>query len=343
MSVTIKDISKEAGVSIASVSRVINGNYGNVSAETKNKILRIAQELNYRPNRLARGLVINRTNIIGLIVPDIANPFFAELAKGIEAKAYYHGYKLILCNTDESHEKSDSYIDVMFEYNVDGVLITGSENSASSSIKRLQSHIPVVAIDNDLGPDTHSVYVGNLEGSYIATDFMIQNGHRNIAFIGGEGKPGSRNMRLDGYLKALREHNIPVLYDLVKMGNYQMETGYLYAKFLLENRKPFTAIVCGNDLIAFGALNAIKDMGLRVPQDISLVGYDDIYLTTITEPRLTTIKQPLADISSYAVDVLVKLMKKDTTAEKVKWFVPKLVERESVRNLLRMMPEEGYV
>lgn len=334
MGVTIKDISKAAGVSIASVSNVLNGNYGFVSESTKNKILKIAKELNYKPNRLARGLVKNKTNIIGLIITDIANPFFGELAKWIENKADSFGYNLILCNTNDDKNKVDSYVDVLIEYSVDGVIVTGDDNFLSKHILQLKDfNIPLVSIDLDLGNDVYSVNVGNLEGSFIATEHMIKNGHRNIAFIGGEGTQGSRNLRLDGYLKALRQYDIPVNYDLIKIGNYQMETGYLYAKLLIENGKKFSAIVCGNDLIAFGAMNAIKDKGLKVPRDVSLIGYDDIFLTTIMDPRLTSIKQPLSEISSYAVEVLVKLINKEEVEEKVKYVTPKLVERESVRNL----------
>lgn len=332
--VTIKDISREAGVSTASVSKVLNGDYRNVSEETKNKILRIARELKYRPNRLARGLVNNRTNIIGLIVSDITNPYFAELAKGIENRADEAGYKLILCNTDEDEEKERSYINMTLEYNLDGVIITGSEKSTSNSIVELQSYnIPYVSIDREQGDEDYRVYVGNLEGSYIATEHIIKNGHTKIAFIGGTGMPGSRNLRLEGYLKALTEYGIEPDDSLIKIGNYHKETGYDYAKFLIENGSEFTAIVCGNDLIAFGALNAIKDNGLKCPDDISLFGYDDIYLTELTDPKLTTIKQPSAEIGNYAMEVLLKLMKNEPVEEKVKCFVPYLVERDSVKRI----------
>ncbi|MFJ5713042.1 LacI family DNA-binding transcriptional regulator [Neobacillus sp. NPDC093127] len=333
--VTIKDISREAGVSTASVSKVLNGDYRNVSEETKNKILRIAKELKYRPNRLARGLVKNRTNIIGLIVSDITNPYFAELAKGIENRADKAGYKLILCNTDEDEEKERSYINVILEYNLDGVIITGSEKSTSnSSIEELQYYnIPYVSIDREQGDEDYRVYVGNLEGSYNATAHIIERGHTKIAFIGGAGMSGSRNLRLEGYLKALTEYGIEPDDSLIKIGNYHQETGYDYNKLLIEKGSEFTAIVCGNDLIAFGALNAIKDNGLKCPDDISLIGYDDIYLTELTDPKLTTIKQPSAEIGNYAMEVLLKLMKTDPVEEKVKCFVPYLVERDSVKRI----------
>jgi LacI family transcriptional regulator len=333
--VTIKDISREAGVSTASVSKVLNGDYKNVSEDTKNKILRISKELKYRPNRLARGLVNNRTNIIGLIVSDITNPYFAELAKGIENRADASGYKLILCNTDEDEEKELSYINVILEYNVDGVIITGSEKStSSSSIEELQNYnIPYVSIDREQGDDDYRVYVGNLEGSYIATEHIINNGHTKIAFIGGKGMHGSRNLRLEGYLNALTEYGIEPDSSLIQIGNYHMDTGYQYTKLLIENGSEFSAVVCGNDLISFGALNAIKESGLRCPEDISIIGYDDIYLTEMTDPKLTTIKQPSEEIGNYAMEVLLKLMKNDQVEEKVKCFVPHLVERDSVKRI----------
>ena len=333
--VTIKDISREAGVSTASVSKVLNGNYRNVSEETKNKILRIAKELKYRPNRLARGLVNNRTNIIGLIVSDITNPYFAELAKGIENRADEAGYNLILCNTDENEAKERSYINMTLEYNLDGVIITGSEKSTStSSMEELQNYsIPYVSIDREQGDSDYRVYVGNLEGSYIATEHIIKNGHTKIAFIGGKGMHKSRNLRLEGYLKALTEYGIEPDYSRIKIGNYHMETGYQYVQQLLENGSEFTAVVCGNDLIAFGALNAIKDYGLKCPEDISIIGYDDIYLTQLTDPKLTTIKQPSLEIANYAMEVLLKLMKNIPVEEKVKCFVPYLVERGSVKRI----------
>jgi len=333
--VTIKDISREAGVSTASVSKVLNGDYRNVSEETKNKILRIAKELKYRPNRLARGLVNNRTNIIGLIVSDITNPYFAELAKGIENRADEAGYNLILCNTDENEAKERSYINMTLEYNLDGVIITGSEKSTStSSMEELQNYsIPYVSIDREQGDSDYRVYVGNLEGSYIATEHIIKNGHTKIAFIGGKGTHGSRNLRLEGYLKALTEYGIEPDYSRIKIGNYHMETGYQYVQQLLENGSEFTAVVCGNDLIAFGALNAIKDYGLKCPEDISIIGYDDIYLTQLTDPKLTTIKQPSLEIANYAMEVLLKLMKNIPVEEKVKCFVPYLVERGSVKRI----------
>jgi LacI family transcriptional regulator len=333
--VTIKDISREAGVSTASVSKVINGDYKNVSEETKNRILRISKELKYRPNRLARGLVNNRTNIIGLIVSDITNPYFAELAKGIENRADAAGYKLILCNTDENEEKELSYINVILEYNVDGVIITGSEKTTNSrSIEELQNYnIPYVSIDREQGDRDYRVYVGNLEGSYIATEHIIRNGHTKIAFIGGQGMHGSRNLRLEGYFKALTDYGIEPDNSLIKIGNYQMETGYHYTRLLIENDSEFTSVVCGNDLIAFGALNAIKDSGLKCPEDISIIGYDDIYLTQMTDPKLTTIKQPSEEIGNYAMEVLLKLMKKENVEEKVKCFVPDLVERGSVKRM----------
>lgn len=329
MAVTIKDIGREAGVSIASVSKVLNGNYANVSAETRDKILAVAKRLQYRPNRLARGLVSNRTHMVGLIVPDIASPYFAQLAKEIERRAYAGGYKLLLCNTDNDKIKVGGYVDMLLEYNADGVIV--AETALGGAIDRLLgAGFPIVSINSGLGPEVHSVYVDNIEGTFLATSHLIERGHTDIAFIGSDNEPGKANHRLDGYMKAMGEHGLAVDYGRIKLGNYQLETGHFYAQQLLERSRRFTAIVCGNDLIAFGALNALKDNGVRVPDDVSLVGFDDVYLTTIADPKLTSVRQPVPEISRHAVDVLVKLMNGEPVDEKTVTVVPSLVERHSV-------------
>ncbi|WP_135552636.1 LacI family DNA-binding transcriptional regulator [Paenibacillus cymbidii] len=330
MAVTIKDIGREAGVSIASVSKVLNGNYANVSAETRDNILAVAKRLNYRPNRLARGLVSNRTHMVGLIVPDIASPYFAQLAKEIERSAYAAGYKLLLCNTDNDAVKVGGYIDMLLEYNTDGVIV--AETALGDAIDRLLGSGCKVATINSgvLGPEVYGVYVDNVEGTYLATRHLIERGHTHIAFIGSDNEPGKANQRLDGYMKAMGEHGLQIDYGRIKLGNYQLETGQFYAQQLLERNQRFTAIVCGNDVIAFGALNALKDNGVRVPDDVSLVGFDDVYLTTLADPKLTSVRQPVLEISRLAVGALVKLMSGEPVGEKRVTVVPTLVERHSV-------------
>lgn len=325
-----------ANVSTAAVSKVINGDYKSVSEITKDRILEIARELNYKPNRLARSLVKNQTNILGLIVTDITNPYFSSLAKGVEDKATACGYNVILCNTDDDPAKEATYIDVLLEYNVAGVIVTGLANPDSKQIQEMvESKIPLVSIDRYVSPDTVSVFLDSFRGTYIATEYLIKKGHSKIAFISGDATLKVPNQRLNGYLQALKDYNLQEDVSLIKLGMYHMEDGHQYTLELLENKREITAIVCGNDLIAYGAIKAIKEKGLSVPQDISVVGFDDIYLSSMFEPALTTIKQPIYDIGSYAVDVMIRLVKNEAVNQKIKYFGPEIIERNSVRDLLR--------
>jgi LacI family transcriptional regulator len=332
---TIKDISRLANVSTAAVSMVINGNYSSVSDTTRDKILSIAKELDYKPNWLARGLAKNKTNILGLILPDVTNPFFATLAKGVEYKAAQQGYNVILCNTDDSIEKEVTYIEVLSQYNVAGVIITSAPISDNKHImKLLKKNTPIVSIDRNVSPEIYSVYVDNFRGTYAAAEYLIKNGHSKLAFIGGDVSIKTPNQRLKGYLQALRDNNLQEDRSLVYIGNYHPESGYKAAKELLNKRLKFTGIVCANDLMAFGAIKALKEKGLHVPEEVSVIGFDDIYLSSLFEPSLTTIRQPVYDMGSHAVDVMIKLIKGQTVNEKVKYFGPELIERDSVRNIL---------
>jgi len=332
---TIKDISKAANVSIATVSKVLNGDYSKVSLETKKRILKIAKELNYRPNRLARGLASKSTGIIGLIVPDITNPYYAELAQGVENKADKLGYTIMLCNTGEDTHKENSYIDVLIEYNADGVIITGNEKASDiDNIQNLHNfNIPFVLIDRMIPNVEYNVMVDNIRGAYIATEYIIKNGHRKIAFIGGEAMAPHPMNRLQGFLQAMKDYGVEIDQNLIRIGTYHVESGYKHALELLESDSDFTAIVCGNDLIAYGAIKAIKQQGLKVPEDISVIGYDDIFISSLLEPPLTTIKQPTYDLGAYATEILIKLIKNESVEEKVKLFVPQLVVRKSVISL----------
>lgn len=330
---TIKDICKLADVSTATVSKVLNGDFSKVSEKTKQRILDTARELNYRPNRLARSLVKQRSNIIGLVVPDIANPYFADLSRGVEDYARNFGYKIILSNSDESREKEQEYLEVLMEYAVDGIIITGN-NTSEDDLAAYHHAIPMVAIDRYLGDDVCTVGIDNVTGSYIATEYLIRNGHSKIAYVGGAILDTHLPQnRLHGYLKALRDHHLPIEPALIEGGTYQYETGVRCTNRLLDLKEPFTAMVCGNDLIAFGALHALKEHGMQVPRDVSLVGYDDIYLTELIEPPLTTIRQPTYELGRTAMEYLVKLMNHQPISDRVHNFAPQLVIRQSVRKI----------
>jgi LacI family transcriptional regulator len=339
---TIKDISRLANVSIAAVSKVVNGDYSSVSETTKERILQIVKEMNYKPNRIARGLVTNKTNIIGLLVSDITNPFFATLAKGVEDRAGSYGYNVLLCNTDEKAEKESTYVDLLLQYNAAGVIVTSSSNPENKHILELaQYNTSFVSIDRSVSADTYSIFVDNFRGTYVSTEYLIQNGHTRLAFIGGEPPGTGINQRLNGYLQALRDCKLQEDSQLICIDTYHSESGYKNVNMLLNKGLSFTGVVCGNDLIAFGVVKALKERGLRVPEDVSIIGFDDIYLAAMFEPGLTTIRQPIYDMGSHAVDVLIRLIKGEPVKEKLKYFGPELVERDSVTNILNKKLQTG--
>lgn len=330
---TIKDISQLANVSIASVSQVLNGNYNNVSNDTKERILKVAKDLKYRPNRLARGLVKNETSIIGLIVPDISNMYYAEIVKGVEEEAGKNAYQVILCNTSEDHRIERKQVNMLLEYNATGLIICGSEGYDLHSIELLQMHnIPLVTLDRkvDFGVTFDS---NSLQGSLLSAAYLIEMGHTKIGFIGGglgNTSPCGRRM---GFLQALEKFDIPQRNSLYKIGHYNIKTGYQCTKQLLEDKEDFTALSCANDLIAFGAIKAIHEHGLRIPADLSLVGYDDIFLASFFEPELTTIRQDSYTLGKDMVTELIQIISDGDNKKKTRYIEPELIVRKSVRRL----------
>jgi LacI family transcriptional regulator len=332
MAVTIKDISKQAAVSIATVSKVLNGDYSKVSVETRDRILKVADELNYRPNLLARGLVSQQFHMIGLIIPDISNPYYADMARGMTDEALRFGYNAMISNTDQMHSREMSAIQSMAEYNVSGLILAGGTNTTPESQDLLKRYrVPFVAVENYTKGMEYCVYVDNYTGSYKAVTHLISRGHKQIAYITGFGSlHAPEDERLQGYEQAMADNNLPVNPYLLECGSYTLETGYRKTLQLLGRGIPFTAIACGNDLIALGAFRAIREHKLKVPQDISLVGFDDVYLSSTMEPRLTTVKQPAYEIGVYAIKMLLDRIEKRTAAVKLKCFEPSLVERDTV-------------
>lgn len=331
MAVTIKDISKLAEVSIATVSKVLNGDYSKVSEETKDRVLRVADELNYRPNMLARGLVSQKFNMIGLIIPDISNPYYADMARGMSDEALRFGYNAMISNTDEVHTREVSCIQSMAEYSVAGVVLVGNVKTARENTDLLRRfRIPYVGVENYFEGMEYCVYVDNFTGSYKAVSHLIKRGHTQIAYISGLGTSANKDERLRGFQEAMADNNLEVSPYLVEYGGFNFESGYKKTSQLLGRGIPFTAIACGNDLIALGAFRAIREHRKRIPEDISLVGFDDVYLSTTMEPRLTTVKQPAYEIGVYAIKMLLDRIEKRPPTEKIKCFEPFLVERDTV-------------
>ncbi|WP_029688180.1 LacI family DNA-binding transcriptional regulator [Thermoanaerobacter sp. A7A] len=333
MAVTIKDIAKLANVSITTVSRVINNKSEGVSEETRNRILQLVKELGYQPNAIARGLVTKKTKTIGLIIPDISNPFFPDIARGVEDSAHIYGYNVFLCNTDDNLEKESEYINALKEKYVDGIIFTSSSIPKHEHIMELvKSGIPIVIMDRRVdSEDIYGVFLDNYEGGYIATKHLIDLGHKKIGCITGPLYISNAIERLEGYKRALVDNEIEVDNRLIFEGDYKINSGIIGAEKLLEHE--VTAIFASNDLMAYGAYKAIRSYGYQIPDDISIVGFDDIQLSQILEPQLTTIRQPAYDMGLTAARMLIKLVEGKKLKKKIINFRPQLIIRQSTKNI----------
>ncbi len=324
---TIKEIAEMANVSTATVSKVLNGKDKYISEKTRQKILEIVEREGYIPNGIAKSLKIKKTKTIGLIMPDVMNPFFAELARGAEDAAEKRGYIVIICNSENRISKEEKYLNILQEKMVDGIIMTASESIASHSIEKC--NIPIVLVDRDLEMDKPigHITVNNEEGTFMATKYLIEKGCKNIGFISSKIVNKLSNERLEGYKRALEEHGFAVDEDKIYLENYNVESGYNGARYLLD-KGDIDGICCGNDMIAIGAIRSLKERGIRVPEDVKVIGFDNISISKYIEPPLTTIAQPIYEIGQESVKMLLSIIeKKDVNLTKV--LDLKLVERGS--------------
>lgn len=332
MPVTIKDIAKHAGVSIATVSMVLNNKDHGITQKTRDKILKIAEELNYRPNRLARGLVTKRTNTLGFILPDITNPFFPEIVRAAEDTANKYDYNLILCNTDDDEDKEKLYIEVLKEKCVDGIIFTSSIEPSEENLKTLLDYdIPFVFLDRFIDIDkAYVIHTDGMQGMYEVVKYLIDMGHEKIAFLSGPFGSSTACERYKGYAKALKECGISIDKNLIVEGDYKEAGGKRAMRELLKRNTGFTAVACANDLMAIGAMEVLKQNNIRIPEEVSITGFDDIALSKVLDPKLTTVSQPCYDMGHEATKMLIKLIEGKTPEKNKQVLKPKLVIRDSV-------------
>jgi LacI family transcriptional regulator len=316
---TIKDVAERAHVSVATVSHVINGTRP-VSDELRTRVQEAMEALHYRPNRLARSLRRGETKTLGMMIPDINEPFFTEIARHVEDCAYEKGYSVILCNTDRDPSKALFYTRLLVERQVDGIVFVaisiGSEPAPGgdqlASIRARMSrvlkddHVPIVVIERDW-PDyqADAVLADNVEGGKLAVRHLAELGHRRIGCIRGGGAILTFEGRLLGYSEGLAEMGIELRPDLVVEGSVRLYGGYRATRQLLALDEPPTAIFANNDLMGIGAIHAAGEMGIRVPDDVSVVGFDDVRMASLANPGLTTIAQPKREMSEHAIDMLL--------------------------------------
>lgn len=333
MKVTIKDIAEKSGVSVTTVSLILNNKRVRTSVATKAKVLQVARELNYVPNSLAVGLITKRTNTIGLIVPDISNVFFSQMAKCLEKLLAKRGYALFLCDTNDSDDEQAMYLKLMRSHRIDALVLCIA-NDTDKSLDQLEafknSGIPIVAFDRfSETMNAPLVATDNVESAKNIVQHIIDQGHRRIACISG---PCKRNYssRLDGYKQALAANGIPCDDNLVMEGDYRYDSGYECAKQLLKQQP--TAIFACNDMMAYGVYKAVEEYGLTIPNDISVVGFDDLMFSSTLSVPLTTVRQDVNGMCEKIYSLVCDAIDGKHTNEKFV-FTATPIFRNSVKNI----------
>jgi LacI family transcriptional regulator len=303
---TINDVAAEAGVSVATVSRVLNNAGYPVRAETRERVLAAIEKLDFRPNELARGLLLKSTRTVGLAIPDIANPYYPLISRGVEDVASEHGYAVIICNTDRDARKSERYINTLLQKQVDGMILAGGGTDFTTASERFAKRGTRVVFIGRPGPAWPSVRVPNADAAAAAMEHLADLGHRRVGFIGGASQLTSAVDRLDGYLRAVAEHGLDDGDALRQAGDFTEESGYRAAAQLLSLSPPPTAIFAANDRMAIGAMAAAHDAGRAVPGDLSVVGFDDIPMASYLRPPLTTVALPGYEMGAAAMRLLLE-------------------------------------
>lgn len=323
---TLSDVAATVGVAPMTVSRVINGN-GYVSDETREKVLEAVKKMNYRRNGLARNLKRQRTETVGLVIGDISNPFSTELANAVRETLSFKGYNLFICISEHSAKEDIAAFESLVDHNVDGIIVaTRSNHEGDERLSEIaDSGVPVVVVGRDFKHDAvDAISADNFNGGFEATQHLIDLGHKRIGFIGAAFENRSRLKRLQGYLAALAKHKIPIDERLITgrrgPGNdapgYSTESiGYEGMKRLLSLPNPPTAVFARNDFTAVGAISAVKEAGLLIPQDIAVVGFDDTPLALHTTPPLTTVRQPMKVQGQLAAEMLLRRISGEVDAE----------------------------
>jgi DNA-binding LacI/PurR family transcriptional regulator len=334
--VSIKDIARAVGVSHSTVSRALS-NSPLVNPETKARIQKLAQEMGYTPDAAARSLVMGQTRTVGVVVTSIADPFIAQVVQGIENIAYEHAYAVILASSNSDPLREMSAVEMLRSKRVDGVIVTSSRLGALYQDHLEHIGVPVVLLNNhseQSGRYLYSVTVDNPHGGHLATQHLIELGHRRIACITGPANHSSNMGRLAGYQQALAEANIPFAPELVAPGTGTQAAGMLALPKLMNLSEHPTALFCYNDMTAIGVLRAAREMGLHIPRDLAVVGFDDISFASFVNPPLTTIAQPQFEMGQQATQMLLTLMSKTSEGQVSDILIQgKLIVRESSGSL----------
>ena len=332
MNITIYDVAREASVSMATVSRVVNGN-PNVKPATRKKVMEVIDRLGYRPNAVARGLASKKTTTVGVIIPDIASPFFAELARGIEDIATMYKYNIILSNSDQNIEKELHLLNTMLGKQVDGIVFMGGNIKPEHVEEFKKSPVPIVLAGSiEESGEIPSVNIDYEQATYDAVLTFIEKGHQEIAFVVGPYlEPINRDKKLGGYKRALSDAGIAYREELVIEGDYTYDSGLEAIERILELDTKPTAILVGSDEMALGVVHGAYDRGFKVPDDFEVISSDNTRLTLMVRPQLTTVVQPLYDIGAVSMRLLTKYMNKEKVAENIVVLPHRIENRNSTK------------
>lgn len=332
MTVTIYDVAREANVSMATVSRVVNGN-PNVKPTTRKKVLDVIDRLEYRPNAVARGLASKKTTTVGVIIPDMSNVFYAELARGIEDVATMYNYNIILSNSDQNEEKEIELLDTMFGKQVDGIVMMSEDVTANVLDKMGHSHAPIVLAGSiETTKTIPSVNIDYTQAAYEAVKKLVANGHKRIAYISGPFTSKiNKEHKYTGYKKALAEANIELDEDLVIASENSYDSGIESFEKINQVQNPPTAFFTGSDELAIGIIHAAQDARKNVPNDIEVISFENSKLARMVRPQLTSMVLPLYDIGAVSMRLLTKIMNKEQISQQQVILPHRMEQRQSVK------------
>lgn len=329
--VKIAEVARAAGVSAATVSRVVN-DPARVRADTRERVEEAIRRLGYRPSRVARRLRVRggRSALIGLLIPDLQNPFFADLARGVEDAASGEGFTVLIGNTDEDARRERHYLQVMGAESVDGVILPPSGRRSPAAEELIRHGTPVVCVDRRLTrPRVDVAVIDNVRGAYEATHHLLDRGHQRIAFIHGAPRLSTSRERLKGYREALADAGIPFDPSLTLAGDSRQPSGHRLTSRLLALSPRPSALLVGNSMMTLGALEAVHQAGLQVPHDLAIVGYDDMPWALALDPPLSVVRQPGYELGSVAADLLMRRIGEPGRSTTVVMLQPELLVRAS--------------
>jgi LacI family transcriptional regulator len=337
---TLEDVARHAGISVAAAGRAL-GNYGRVSSQTRHLALKAARYLNYYPNVVARGMKKRSTFTVGLIVGNICNPFFSTIVRAVEASLSNRDYNLIVCDSDEDIDKEMSHAQVLLQRRVDGMIVSptaSQEGIDSKAVKMISEHnnIPLVLIDRLVpGVKVPAILGDNVGGAFEATKYLLELGHKHVGIIVGRKTLGSMTARVEGYRRAMALGGV-VFHDslIVDAMDVGVQGGYDAAQHLLASNSPPTAIIAMNNLLVVGLLNAVRERGLRIPRDISIIGWDDFDAARHLRTPLTMVDQPAQTMGTMAAEHLLRLMSGESVDQPLEVLLRcNLIRRESCSGL----------